>query len=139
MYMLQDLKSKPHDFHWSVLPIKIKSGWPYVITGDYKSINNASLQDVLDKGLKTEPKSINWKLEIIILNGRSQLTQIKIKNNNNESMSTCATLICNDLNTYLNDKCAVVSANKAPNNIVTVSSIQAIKQTLQDYENYSLV
>jgi len=36
-----------------VLPIKIKSGWPYVITGDYKSINNASLQDVLDKGLKT--------------------------------------------------------------------------------------
>jgi hypothetical protein len=54
-------------------------------------------------------------------------------------MSTCVTLICNDLNTYLHDKCVVVSANKAPYNIVTVSSIQAIKQTLQDHENYLLI
>ena len=54
-------------------------------------------------------------------------------------MSTWAALICNDLNTYLHDKYVVVSANKAPINNVTVSSIQATKQTLQDHENYSLV
>ena len=52
-------------------------------------------------------------------------------------MSTLATLICNDLKIakqlsykYLHNKYIVVSADKTPNNIIFVSSIQALKQTL---------
>ena len=142
---IYDFKSKPPDCTYASSPF-IYNPTGYVITGDLKIINNTSLREVFAKG----PKSINWKHNFKILMNSVEnyarqwakrekegldtlsewvksvrsLIQIRIKTLSG-SMSTRSTSIFKDPNvakhlSLLHDKFVIVSADKAPNNIVFV-------------------
>ena len=118
------------------------------MTGDLIIIKNTSLRDVFTKGPKyREPKSINWKYEILmdfvedyarqwvkrekydlltdtlseLMKSVRSLIQIGIKKLNG-SMSTRKNINLKDPNiakhmSLLHDKYAIVSADKSPSNI----------------------
>ena len=120
----------------------------HVINGDLEIINNTALRDLFAKGSKyREPKSINWKHNLKIfmdsvedyarqwekcekedLDTRSKwvksvrpLIQIRIKKLNGSS----STSVFKEPNaakhlSLLHDKYVIVSADKAPDNIVFV-------------------
>jgi hypothetical protein len=133
---IDDFKSKPPDCTYASSP-SIYNPSGHVITGDIKIINNTSLRDVFAKGLKfREPKSINWKHNLKIRAHRSidfffnsdlyrwpySFTHLRF----GKSTSKIHVLpivwhnhVAKHLS-LLHDKYVIVSADKAPNNIVCV-------------------